>query len=64
MTPQLLTVEDVARALAVSTRTVWRLVSAGELPQPQRIGKRLRRWRASDIEAFVSGQQTAKKNRR
>ena len=62
MNPQLLTVEDVARALAVSTRTVWRLVSAGELPPPQRIGKRLRRWRASDIEAYVEGKP--KKTRR
>ena len=55
MEPRLLTVADVARALAVSTRTVWRLVASGELPQPQKIGKRLRRWRASDIEAYVAG---------
>lgn len=55
MEPRLLKVSDVARALAVSTRTVWRLVSAGELPPPQRIGKRLRRWRAADIEAYVTG---------
>ena len=62
MEPRLLTVSDVARALAVSTRTVWRLVSTGELPPPQRIGKRLRRWKSTDIENYINGEP--KKNRR
>ena len=62
MDARLLNVSEVARILSVSTRTVWRLVSAGELPPPQRIGKRLRRWRAADIENYVNG-KPAKKQR-
>ncbi len=58
MEPRLLKVSDVARALAVSTRTVWRLVSAGELPPPQKIGKRLRRWKSTDIENYIHGKPT------
>jgi excisionase family DNA binding protein len=52
--PALLRVEAVAEMLDVSTRTVWRLVSGGELPQPVAIGK-CRRWRLADVEQFVSG---------
>ncbi len=48
----LLSVKQVADLLAMSSRTVWRLVSAGELPQPVRIG-RAARWRQEDIEEFV-----------
>ncbi len=50
--PLLLSVKQVAELLALSSRTVWRLVSAGELPEPVRIG-RAARWRMEDIEEFV-----------
>ena len=62
MTP-LLTVEEVARILCVSKRTIWRLVASGELPPPVKVGKRLRRWRLQDIEDFVS-EKPPKKSRR
>ena len=50
----LLRVADVARMLSVSTRTVWRMRDAGELPCPVRLGSgNMIRWRRSDIEGFI-----------
>ena len=50
----LLRVEQVAEALGISKRTVWRLVSGGQLPQPVAIG-RCKRWKQGDVERFVAG---------
>lgn len=50
----LLSVEQVAAALSVSSRTVWRLCKAGHLPQPVQIG-RAARWRAAWVQEFVDG---------
>lgn len=50
---ELLTARDVAFRLNVSERTVWRMLSAGRLPQPVRYSKRLVRWRVHDIEAYI-----------
>lgn len=53
---ELLRAADVAKLLAVSTRTVWRLRDAGQLPRPLRLGGgHLIRWRRSDIETFIGG---------
>ena len=49
----LLRVDEVARMLGISVRTVCRLVSPDELAAPVSIG-RCKRWHRSDIEAFVS----------
>ena len=61
----LVSVDQVAGALAISVRTVWRLVSAGHLPKPLPIpGTRARRWKRSDIEAFyrrLAGEQDGQK---
>ncbi len=54
-TPRMIDVTEVATILSVSTRTVWRLVSSGELPQPIRFGRNVR-WRASDIEGWIETQ--------
>ncbi len=51
--PLLLTVEESATAIAMSTRWLWRATSAGDFPQPVRIG-RATRWRRSDIEEWVA----------
>lgn len=48
----LMTVEEVASALNVSVRTVWRMKSAGELPDAVMFGKAVR-WRQCDIETMV-----------
>lgn len=50
--PQLLTVDDLAALLKVSNRTVWRMRSAGQLPNPIRIGGGVR-WRQPEIEAWI-----------
>ena len=50
--PLALTVEQVARLLGISVRSVWRFSSAGELPPPISIG-RSKRWDARAIEHFV-----------
>lgn len=51
---ELLTAEQVADMLGVSTRTIWRRVSSGEIPEPMRIGG-LTKWRRSEIEEIVNG---------
>lgn len=48
----LLDVRQVAAMLGLSMRTVWRLVSAGEIPPPVKVG-RSTRWRQGDLETFV-----------
>ena len=49
----LLTVRDVARLLALSERSVWRMSDAGKLPVPVRIGAAVR-WRRAEIEQWIS----------
>jgi prophage regulatory protein len=51
--PSLLTLDDVARDLAVSVRTVQRLVAAGEFPTPIRITPGRVRWRRADVDAWL-----------
>lgn len=52
---QMIDVREVATILSISTRSVWRLVSRGELPQPIRFGRNVR-WRCADIEAWIASQ--------
>lgn len=49
----LLSVREVAAALAVSERHVWRLSDRGELPRPISLG-RLKRWRRSSIDDWLN----------
>ena len=49
---ELLTVKEVATALRVSVRQVWKLNAAERLPAPVRLCRSVR-WRASDIAEFV-----------
>jgi excisionase family DNA binding protein len=49
----LLSAQTLAKRLAVSVRTLWRLRSSGKLPQPVRLGGAVR-WRAADIDAWVA----------
>jgi len=50
--PLLITAEDVATMLGVSTRTLWRLLSAGRLPRPVRFGGNTR-WRRDEVRDWV-----------
>lgn len=48
----LVTVEELATILSVSQRTVWRLLSAGKIPQPIRFGGSAR-WRLTEINSWI-----------
>lgn len=49
---QLWDVKQVAAALGVSTKTVYRLRDSGKLPRPLKIGRSVR-WRVGDIQKYV-----------
>jgi excisionase family DNA binding protein len=49
----LLTVQEVADRLNVSVRTVYRLLSRGELPQPVRFNRKLVRWKRCDMDRYI-----------
>lgn len=46
-------VGQVADALGISQRTVWRMASAGEIPPGIRIGRAVR-WPAESIKAWIA----------
>jgi excisionase family DNA binding protein len=48
----LISVDRLAELLQVSPRTVWRLVSAGQVPQPLRIGGNTR-WRLDSVKEWI-----------
>ena len=49
----MLTVQEVARWLQVSPRTVWRWSACGLLPPPVHLHRRCTRWRAGELRRFV-----------
>jgi excisionase family DNA binding protein len=51
--PLLITALELAHLLQVSTRTLWRLRSAGELPQPVRFGGTVR-WRLDEVRKWIA----------
>ncbi len=51
--PLLIAAEEVAGMLDISTRTLWRLVSARRIVAPLKIGGSTR-WRRAEIEAWVA----------
>jgi excisionase family DNA binding protein len=49
----LITAGDVAQLLKISTRTVWRMCSAGAVPQPVRFGGTVR-WRLEEFKQWIA----------
>lgn len=49
---QLISAEQVADMLSISTRTVWRLLSTGQMVQPIRIGGSVR-WRLDEVRQWI-----------
>ena len=49
----LLTVNDVAKRMKLSTRSVWRLVEAGSIVSPIKIGGSIR-WRSTDFNHWLA----------
>jgi excisionase family DNA binding protein len=56
--PQLLVIEEVARRLALSIRTVRTLIALGKLPVI-RVGARAIRIAESDLAAFIEARRVA-----
>jgi excisionase family DNA binding protein len=52
--PLMMTVDEVAEALGISTRQVWRLRSKGDIPEPLNIRRNVR-WRRSDLLRWIEG---------
>lgn len=50
--PALWRVREVAEALGVSPRQIWKLLATNRLPRPIRLGRSVR-WRRTDIEAYI-----------
>lgn len=51
--PLLIAAAQVAKMLQISTRTLWRLNSAGRLPAPVRLGGTVR-WRLEEIKIWIA----------
>lgn len=49
---ELLTVREVATALKISPRQVWKLLASEQLPSPLKLSRSVR-WRAGDISRFI-----------
>ena len=49
----LLTVDDMADLLCLSTREVWRREAAGLIPAAVRLGRKTVRWKGTEVEAFM-----------
>lgn len=56
---RLLTSRDVANRLAVSCRTLWRMVKLGTFCRPVRRNRKWVRWKASDVAAWIERLVTA-----
>lgn len=50
---RLITADEVASILCVSTRTVWRLLSTGKMVQPIRLGGSVR-WRLDEVREWIN----------
>lgn len=48
----LITSRDAAKLLQVSERTLWKMMSIGQTPEPIRIGRGVR-WSKEELEAWV-----------
>ena len=53
--PPVLDAQDLAKLLGVSRRQIDVLKARGELPEPIRLGSRLR-WRGADVARFLERQ--------
>lgn len=52
--PLLLTATETARLLGMSRASLWSLHSAGRIPLPRKLGKRLTRWDRRELEAWIA----------
>ncbi len=53
--PLFLRIGDVMRLTGLGRSTIYRLMAAGEFPQPVRLTRRLVAWRRADVERWCDG---------
>lgn len=53
MTPEFLRIDELAKSLSMSKRTVRRLADSGRMPRPIKLGH-LIRWRRDEIETWAA----------
>ena len=46
-------IAELARLLDISTRTIWRYVAIGRLPEPVRFSKVCVRWKAEEVQQYI-----------
>lgn len=51
----LMSAKELSSLINRSRASIWRDVHAGRLPQPIAIGPQARRWRVSDVRAYLNG---------
>ena len=51
----LMSAKELSSLMNRSRASIWRDVQAGRLPQPIAIGPQARRWRVSDVRAYLNG---------
>ena len=61
-TPSLITAAEFAEMLKVSVRTLWRLRSAKQVPEPVRLGGAVR-WRLDEVTKWIAAGCRASKER-
>lgn len=49
--------QGVVGLLPFSASTLWRKVSAGEFPKPQKLGAKISAWKVADIRAWMAQRQ-------
>jgi len=55
---ELETARTVAKRLCISERQLWKLLAAGKLPEPIRLGRSVR-WPSAQIDAWIAEQSDA-----
>jgi prophage regulatory protein len=50
--------KQVAKAMGISTTTLYRWVAAGTFPKPQRLGVSMSFWRTSTVNAWLDLQRS------
>ena len=58
-TDRLLRREEVETRCGIARTTIYRLMRAGQFPEPVKVGPRAVRWPASEIEDWVAGRSRA-----
>ena len=59
MTDKMLRREEVETRCGIARTTIYRLMRAGQFPEPVKVGPRAVRWPASEIEEWLAGRPRA-----